>query len=248
MQLAILSDIHANIESLRAVLEDISLRFPAAPPLIVCLGDMVGYGADPEGVVSMLRPLEVRAVMGNHELGVVKPNCRRFFNPQARQCVVWTASRLSAGSLAWLAALPFSLSLGGCRMVHGLPPNHPTKYLTQASDVGLERAMRRIPEELCFVGHTHRLARIGLCDGELTRYPLGEGRLVLETGTRHLINAGAVGQPRDLDFRAKYCLYDTGTRELEVCFVPYDARHAAARILAEGLPGVYARRLLQEER
>lgn len=247
MQLAVLSDIHANLEALHSVVDDLSRRIPAGLPSIVCLGDMVGYGADPEAVVAMLRSLGVRAVMGNHEMGVAKPGCRRFFNPQARVSVAWTAEKLSSENRAWLGGLPFFLSVSGCRMVHGLPPKHPTKYLHQATDDDLERILRRLPEDVCFVGHTHRLAHISLSAGELTRYPLGEGRLILEPGARHLVNAGAVGQPRDADPRAKYCLYDTRMRTLDVCFVPYDARKAANKILAAGLPSAYARRLTQEE-
>lgn len=251
-RLAILSDIHSNLEALRAVLADLDRRFPGPspdgregdrPPRIVCLGDMVGYGADPEAVVALLRERDALAVMGNHELGVVKPACRRYFNPQARQAVAWTAAALSGPALAWLAGLPFFLSVAGCRMVHGLPPDHPTIYLQAAPDQVLARVLGRLPEDCCFVGHTHRLGRITLRGGVLTRLPLAEGRVLLAPEARHLVNAGAVGQPRDGDFRAKYCLYDPGTRLLEVCCVAYDPGPAAAKILAAGLPAVYARRL-----
>jgi len=247
MHLAILSDIHANLEALQAVLGDLSKRLPEVPPRIVCLGDMVGYGADPEAVVALLRKLRAQAVMGNHELGVVKPGCRRFFNPQAREVVAWTAAALSGESHAWLAGLPSAMSIGGCRMVHGLPPDHPTIYLHEVSDPELVRILRLLPEECCFVGHTHRLAHLRLRAGVLVHALLGEGSVVLEPGVRHLVNAGAVGQPRDGDPRAKYCLYDTSSQVLEVRFVPYDAGRAAEKILAAGLPAAYARRLLPEQ-
>ena len=243
MHLAILSDIHANSEALQAVLENLASRFPVSPPRIVCLGDMVGYGAEPEAVVTLLRQREVLAVMGNHELGVVKPGCRRFFNPQARQNVAWTAAALSGASLAWLAALPFFLNLSCCRMVHGLPPDHPTLYLNGVSDPDLASILRRLPQTCCFVGHTHRLGHVSLGTEGLTRSPLGQGSTYLAPHERHLINAGAVGQPRDGDIQAKYCLFDTSSRLLEVCFVPYDANRAGQKILDAGLPAVYARRL-----
>lgn len=245
-RLIILSDIHANLEALEAVLQDIdSVSKPHASGGIVCLGDMVGYGADPEAVVRRVRESGIACVLGNHDVGVLKPSACRHFNPQAWDAVCWAASRLSEESLAWIAGLPFSLSVQGCHMVHGLPPADPHAYLAQAQEPLLRRLMGQIPEDVCFVGHTHRLKLVTIHPDELTRCPLAEGGTRLERGPRHIVNAGAVGQPRDGDPRAKYLIFDPVSRALTVRFVPYDARTAAGKILASGQPRVFAERLLE---
>jgi len=245
-RLILLSDIHANLEALEAVLQDIaSLPEPHAPRKIVCLGDMVGYGADPEAVVRRVRESGIVPVRGNHEVGVLSPKSRGHFNPQTWDSVRWTASHLSDESLAWIAGLPFSLSVQGCHLVHGLPPADPHAYLAQAKEPLLRRLMGQIPEDVCFVGHTHRLTLVTIRPDAFTRCPLTEGTVRLERGPRHIVNAGAVGQPRDGDPRAKYLIFDPVSRALTVRFVPYDAQAAADKILAAGQPRIYAERLVE---
>ena len=241
MRLVVLSDIHGNIEALDAVLRDAAEVSPGAR--LVCLGDIVGYGADPEKAVRAVRGAGVASVLGNDEMGVNDPSSRGRFNPQAWEAVKWASSRLSKESLEWLSELPTSLSLDGCRFVHGLPPDEVDTYLFQASTGHVVRAMTDLPEDVSFVGHTHQLRLVSLRDGRLDGARLPEGRQVLEPGIRHIVNAGAVGQPRDGNPKAKYCLYDTHTRELAVRFVSYDAAAAAKKIIEAGQPRVYAERL-----
>jgi len=206
---------------------------------------MVGYGADPEGVVRRVRESGITAVLGNHETGVLSAKARSHFNPQAWDAVRWAASRLSDESLAWIAGLPFSLSVQGCHLAHGLPPADPHAYLTQADEPRLRRLMGQIPEDVCFVGHTHRLKLVTIRPDAFTRCSLFEGTVRLERGPRHIVNAGAVGQPRDGDPRAKYLIFDPVSRALTVRYVSYDAQTAAAKILASGQPRVFAERLVE---
>lgn len=241
MRLTVLSDIHGNLEALGAVLDDAANFAPEALP--VCLGDMVGYGANPEEVVRAVRDAGAFAVLGNHEAGVLGMHNRSHFNPQAWEAVRWTAAQLSGESMAWLATLPSSLSLGGCRFVHGLPPDDLGTYLFQASPDRLVQAMALISEDVCFVGHTHQLMVLSLASGPPDQANLEEGTRLLPSGFSHIVNAGSVGQPRDGNPKAKYCVYDSRTRELTTRFVAYDARKAARKILAAGLPRVYAERL-----
>jgi len=243
MPLIVLSDIHGNLEALKAVLEDAG-KLTNGRSTVVCLGDMVGYGADPEEVVRAMRKAGALAVLGNHEVGVLRPDTRDRFNSQAWEAVRWAASRLTAESSRWLASLKVSLVVQGCRFVHGLPPDDVDTYLFQASPERVRRAMARLSEDVCFVGHTHLLGLTSLAGGELRQSLLKEGSRVLEPGERHLVNAGAVGQPRDGDPRAKYCLFDPASRELTVRFVSYDARKAAGKILEAGQPRIFAERLL----
>ena len=240
----ILSDIHGNLEALEAVLSDCATLGAQGP--LVCLGDMVGYGADPEAVVRRVRAEGALAVLGNHELGVNAPAARSQFNPQAWQIVEWTRGRLSSDSLEWLRTLPRCLRLCGCRLAHGMPPHSVGRYLMQTEPGQVRAIMERLPEDVSFVGHTHllRLVRLGP-EGAYGDTPLRQGVRQLDPGARHLVNCGAVGQPRDGDPHAKYVLYDPMSRRLEVRYVPYDARAAAGKILAAGLPAVYAERLLE---
>jgi diadenosine tetraphosphatase ApaH/serine/threonine PP2A family protein phosphatase len=240
MRLAILSDIHGNLEALQAVLADLDGQ---GVDRTACLGDLVGYGPDPEGVVALARQRGWPCVLGNHELGLSDVRQRRWFNPTTRESLRITRSLLSPGSLAWLEGLPRTLVLEGCRLVHGFPPDSVVTYLFEVGDGQLEGEMARLPERLCFVGHTHLLELVSLGEGGLSRRPLTAGSVRLEAGERHLVNAGAVGQPRDGDKRAKYVIWDDRTRDLAVRCVVYDQAATAAKIMARGLPEINARRL-----
>ncbi len=241
MRLTILSDIHGNLEAFRAVMSDARGAAPDSP--VICLGDMIGYGANPEEVVREARAAGIVSVLGNHEMGAIRPSTRDRFNPQAWQAVRWAAARLSPESVAFLSGLKESMSLHGCRFVHGLPPSDVDTYLFQVSSEHVASAMKQIEEDVCFVGHTHQLRLVALEADGIVGSRLSEGDTALAPGKRYIVNAGAVGQPRDGDPRAKYCLYDTESRVLTVRYVPYDNQAAARKILESGQPRVYAERL-----
>lgn len=240
MRLAILSDIHGNLEAFQAVLAD--LEGQGADELLG-LGDLVGYGPDPEDVVRLARQMGVRSVMGNHELGLSDPACLAWFNPQARHSLELTRAMLSDESLAYLADLPRWRAAHGCRLVHGFPPDSPTTYLFEADEARVAQVMEELPERICFVGHTHELGLMSVRQGRVRVRPLRQGEVMLEHEGRHLVNAGSVGQPRDGDNRAKYLLYEPDTGRLELRRVAYDIAAVAAKITARGLPEANARRL-----
>lgn len=241
MLLAVISDIHANLEAFQAVLADIDRHSPAA---IVSLGDNIGYGPDPEAVLDLLASRCIPSVRGNHEWAVADPARERGFNSQAREAVWRTRELLSPQAIALVATYPTSLALYGCRFVHGLPPNDTTTYLFEAGDVTLRRAFLRTPERVSFVGHTHMREAALLNGRDVERYELSLGDNPLDPNLRHIVNVGAVGQPRDGDNRAKYGLYDDTTHVLTIRAVDYDAKAVAAKIVARGLPRRYADRLL----
>ena len=243
MLLAIFSDIHANLEALLAAWAEMDRLTPPGERVVVCLGDMVGYGADPDAVVDFLREKQALAVLGNHEFGLLRPAFRRSFNPVSLQALEWTDRRIRPATRDWIGGLPLSLSLFGCRFVHGFPPNNPSLYLHEVGPARLERTMRSLGERVSFVGHTHLLRRITLRHGRLERGRLEAGPTLLEPDARHLVNAGAVGQPRDGDSRAAFLLYESRTGRLVVVRADYDWRAAANKIRAAGLPEVYADRL-----
>ena len=180
---------------------------------------------------------------GNHEWAVADPARERGFNSQAREALDRTRELMPPELIARVAALPTSLVFHGCRCVHGLPPNDTTTYLFEAGDTTLRRAFARTPERVAFVGHTHMLEAASLSGRDVERYELSLGDNPLAASQRHIVNVGAVGQPRDGDNRAKYGLYDDVSGTLTIRAVPYDIEAVCRKIVARGLPRRYADRL-----
>jgi predicted phosphodiesterase len=243
MQIAVLSDIHGNLEAFRSVLADIENRRPPVDE-IICLGDTLGYGPQPEACVRLLRKTGILSVLGNHELGVIKPKYRLWFNPQARQALDRTRELISDETVVFLKGLPPFLSRHDCLFVHGLPPTSAFKYLYEIALEDLAGLFSQFDEAVAFIGHTHELELVGWDGGHATRDALGERSLKLDRARRYIVNIGAVGQPRDGDNRAKYVLWDTDTWTLTVCFVTYDIAAAVAGFKKAGMPEHYALRLL----
>ena len=242
MRLAVLSDIHANLEAYTAVLADVE---QAGVERIALLGDIVGYGPDPEACVELTRERGLASVMGNHELGLSRRAELAWFNPTARRSLEQSMEMLSQDSLEWLAALPTFLVVEGCRLVHGAPPDSPRTYYFELDRQEILRRMGLIDEPLCLVGHTHELALAHLpSSGGLERLKLHPGLHPLNLADRYLINAGAVGQPRDGDNRAKYVIVDRAAGTLEVRCVAYDVQTTVEKIRRRGLPEFNATRLL----
>ncbi len=240
MRLAVISDIHGNLEAFREVLADLE---QSRTDQVYCLGDNIGYGPEPEAVVRLLRQRQIPTVKGNHELGVSDPAYLHLFNATAQASLRLTRRLISADTCAFIEQLPTNLTQGECLMVHGCPPDSITRYLFELADEELLLLLKRLPQRLSFVGHTHDLELITYDGLELIRQPLGRGETPLRPGCRYLINVGSVGQPRDGNNNAKYVIYDDTSRLLEVRFIPYDISKTADKIIALGFPSFYAARL-----
>lgn len=240
MLLAAIADIHGNLEALTAVLADLDSH---RPDIVASLGDNIGYGPDPEAVLRLLGERRIPSVRGNHEWGVADAARRGAFNAHALEALLRTRELLGPQSLADIAAYPVSLVAAGCRLVHGLPPNDTTSYLFEAGETTLRRAFARTPESVSLVGHTHMLEGATLRGREVDRFELDVGDNPLDPAARHIVNVGAVGQPRDGDNRAKYGLFDTTTHVLTIRAVPYDIEAVIRKMAARGLPQRYADRL-----
>lgn len=240
MRLAIISDVHANLEALREVLSDIDQLEVDG---LACLGDNIGYGAEPEEVVKLIRQRHIPCVMGNHELAVVDPSCLYAMSPIARRSLILTEELISRDTLDYINGLKPSNIFHGSLCVHGCPPNSIITYLFDASKMQLERVFAAMKHRICFVGHTHELEIIGFDGEEISRTPLYKGLRPLQKGQQHIINVGSVGQPRDGDNNAKYVIWDDSSETIEVRFVPYDIAAAARKILERGFPEFNARRL-----
>jgi len=240
MRLAVISDIHGNLEAFTRVLTDIE---HSGVDDIVCLGDIVGYGPDPEAVVDRIRARHIVTLMGNHELGVSDPGFLKYFNPLARQSLEKTIPLLSGESLRFLGRLKHSRIRYTCRFVHGFPPDSVRTYLFQVSDGTIKSVFEKITENLCFIGHTHLPAIVAFDGRSVLRRGFEKGRIALDRNRRYIINVGSVGQPRDGDNHAKYAIWDSDKGQLELRYVSYDIGTVAAKITALGFPEAHARRL-----
>jgi diadenosine tetraphosphatase ApaH/serine/threonine PP2A family protein phosphatase len=240
VRLAVIADVHGNLEAFCAVLADID---GAGIDRVISLGDNIGYGAESEAVMALIRERGIPSVLGNHELAVKAPRFYRWFNPKVRRTLQLTFSGLSEQTVADIRRMaPFRVEWG-CRFVHGFPPRSVVLYLYQMSERNICRAFERIDEARCFIGHTHDLALVQVSGRKPTYLPFSRGISPLDDAARYLINVGSVGQPRDGDNRAKYVIWDRSASSVEVRYVPYDIEAAAAKILAAGYPEYFAARL-----
>jgi predicted phosphodiesterase len=234
----ILSDIHANLEALKAVLSDARGRYEQ----ILCLGDLVGYGADPNAVLEWARANVTVAVRGNHDKACLEPETLEYFRPMARAAAIWTREVLTPENLRYLETLPRGpLHYDGFDLVHGSPVDE-DEYLFSLSDVAQIRS--ELQSGLLFFGHTHvqggfLVSRNGVKSIE----PIRE--LAIEANYSYLLNPGSVGQPRDGDPRAAYAIYSPRERVVEYHRVSYSVAQAAAKILTAGLPESLAARLYE---
>jgi len=241
-RLAIFSDPHSNLEALTQVFRDIDTQEIDA---IYCLGDLIGYGPEPQECCDLVRSHEPRVsmVQGNHEQGLINIYYLQGFNQPAKDALRKTREMVSDETYEWLVAHPKSLVKHECRFVHGVPPDSASDYLWKY-ETTMGDIFSRYPEEVCFVGHTHDLMRFSFEAGKASgKLPLPEGDTVLHPDARHIINVGAVGQPRDGNNCAKYAVYDTESRTLTMRFIPYDIKKTAELIRARGFHRGFADRL-----
>lgn len=240
MRTALISDIHGNLEALNQVLKDMAR---ARVDGVICLGDCVGYGPEPEEVVQKIRGRGIPFILGNHELGLLDSSYLTWFNPPTRLSLRITRKLLSADSLVYFKSLPPVWIERGSRFVHGFPPNSITTYLYEVPDEEILRILKALPERLCFIGHTHDLQLIAVIGDRLTHLPFKRGRQTLRPEAKYLINVGSVGQPRDGNNQAKYVIWDDKADTLQVRYVAYNIVKTAEKILGLDFPEHNARRL-----
>lgn len=239
MRLAVLSDIHANLEALDAVLDAGRARCVDA---WLCLGDIVGYGADPHACLELVRDLTDQVVLGNHDAAAIGLQDLAYFNPYARRAAEWTMEQLSAAERQYLVSLPLVIERGEALFVHA-EPRRPGAWGYVFDLAGATAALRATERRFCFVGHSHYPFLCAERDGDLALLPDGVQPLGAET--RYLANVGSVGQPRDGDSRACFALWDQEKDTLELVRCPYDVETAQHKIIAAGLPPFLAERLAQ---
>jgi diadenosine tetraphosphatase ApaH/serine/threonine PP2A family protein phosphatase len=243
MRYLVLTDIHANLEGLEACLGDAAAH---GYDRTLVLGDLVGYGPDPNEVIERVKALALAAVIrGNHDkvaCGLEQPE---GFNAVARRAALWTFDVLTPEHRAWLAALPQGPLVVDdvVEICHGSPVDE-DMYLFDELDAA--RALKVSRRPLCLFGHTHFPVAFSLTAGRVDTVSIAgatSGALVLREGSRYLVNPGAVGQPRDGDPRAAYAIVDAGAKRVELYRLNYPFEITQAKIAKAGLPDVLAQRL-----
>ena len=246
MRYAILSDIHANLEALSVVLDHAAR---SQVERYLCLGDVVGYGADPSACLERLDAVQAVTVAGNHDWACIGKLDPRWFNDAARRAVLWTRDQLGFTELDALRRLPLTATDGPMTLVHGTL-RHPERFEYMIDLAQAIESLRICDTPFCLVGHTHtpcvleydgssdRITRSLFKPEELAHVPLPQGG-----AKRCVLNPGSVGQPRDGDPRAAYAILDTADHSFSIVRLPYDLAETQRKIRAAGLPGFLADRL-----
>ncbi|MFI5251493.1 MAG: metallophosphoesterase family protein [Bacteroidota bacterium] len=230
MRIAILSDIHSNLEALQQAL---SIIVEKKVDEVVCLGDTVGYGANPNECVDLVRKTTPHILLGNHDEAIINPDIAQTFNPNARAAAEWTASQLTDENKRFIKSLPYDYAIEDLYFVHSSPfEPHEWHYILSASNAN--KNFEFFSERICFIGHSHE--PMVYCEDIWTKEVL--------PGKRYIINVGSVGQPRDKDPRLSFGLYDTETYRYENIRATYDVKTASEKIRKIGLPFVLAERIL----
>ena len=231
MRIAVMSDIHGNLEAFIQSLNDAKHKKIDG---IVNLGDAIGYGPQPEEVLNLLEKRCIPNILGNHELAVLDKRYRGDFSTQALRSMEQTLNYLTSASLRYLKSLPACRELEGALMVHGCPPDSPTDYLNHMRFSEIKETFASNDFNIAFVGHTHRIMLMGYDGEDLQFDPLRQEVTPLKQGFRYIVNVGAVGQPRDGDPLAKYIIWDNRRKTLEIRRVSYDISRTADLIVKRG--------------
>lgn len=240
MMHAIISDVHGNLEALEVVISDIRKRNIDD---IIFLGDAVGYGPDPVDCLRLLLDSASVKIRGNHDQALIEPELLNYFNEYARMAIEWTASKINEGTKKIIRDMPLTakkrLMGRDIYFVHG-SPREPEKwhYILTLNDV--ETNLRYFNESICFVGHSHQPFIVEKkMSGEIIVHR--ESEVVIDETSRYIINAGSVGQPRDMDPRSCYVILDDG----RITFVrlSYDIKKTQKKMRDAGLPGYLIDRL-----
>lgn len=233
----IIGDIHSNYDALTAVIHELRLEHVDT---ILCVGDIVGYAAEPVKCIDLLRELNCISVAGNHDYAVVGKFPLGYFHADARSAVLWTAKQLSDEHISFLENLPLIKEIEGITLVHG-SLNHPEFFDYIITEPDAQLNLDILKTSVCFYGHTHVPLGIFLENGVM--HIERGGAFNLNNREKALINVGSVGQPRDWDLRASCAIYYVEEKIVKIKRVKYNINEAVEKIYSARLPGINALRL-----
>ena len=235
MTAAIISDIHANLEALQAVFKSIDQYGVDA---VYCLGDIVGYGPNPNECIELVRKKCDHVLIGNHDYAAIGKTNIEYFNQYAKAAAYWTREHLTSKNKEYLTSLPFTHQNDEMLMVHASPTN-PAHWYYVLNPYDAQIEMQSFNQPLCFIGHSHVPVIYSESDVFRGAY------FNFESGQKYIVNAGSVGQPRDGNHKACYALYDMRTQSLNYIRLEYEVQKTYSKILKAGLPPFLAERLLK---
>ncbi len=230
MRIAIISDIHSNLEALHTALKIIDKKNVDE---LVCLGDIVGYGANPNECAEIVRKRTPHVLLGNHDAAALDLSLTESFNRYARVAAEWTHETLTAENVNYLNNLPMTFVLDDLLFVHS-SPYEPEEWHYILSPYDAKQNFLTFKQKICFVGHSHVPGVF--CEDMKTQK--------IKKNLRYIINVGSVGQPRDGDWRLSFGIFDTKIWSYEHIRAEYEVKTAAEKILKNGLPRFLAERLL----
>jgi predicted phosphodiesterase len=236
MRFAIFSDIHANLEALEAVLADAHQHRCTH---FICLGDVVGYNANPHECLERIRELDCPTVKGNHDEQASLPESSSDFNELAERAIEWTRNHLTAEDKQWLRDLPFQKQVHDFTIVHATLDT-PAQWGYVFNNLDAAASFTYQHTTVCFCGHTH-VPMVFIRDEGVRRERIEHLRI--EPAKKYLINVGSVGQARDGNWRAAYCIYDIENNLVQQLRVKYDLAVVQKKIIEVGLPRPLAERL-----
>lgn len=238
MRIALFGDIHANLEALEAVLEDAKAQGVID---YVCMGDVVGYNADPVACLRKVQEMACPTVKGNHDQDASGNHSLDAMNPIAAAALEWTREQLSADQRHWLSRLRMVRQVSDFTVVHSTldqPANW--NYVTNRFDAMSNFSYQFT--QICFHGHTH-VPRVYMKSDRVQEVPADS--VMIEANAKYFINVGSVGQPRDGDWRASYAIYDLDQKMIIFRRVEYDIAKTQQKIIAAGLPAMLAERIAE---
>ena len=239
MRYGIFSDIHSNLEALDAIIE--AYRKEKIDKYL-CVGDVVGYAANPKECIEKIRMLAMITVAGNHDWASVSLFSTDYFNPLAKEAVFWTQRNLDEGGRYFLEHLMLIYKNEDLTMVHGTL-DEPGDFNYMTDGYIASKTFELLETDICFLGHTHVPGVfIKSKDGRIQYQE--EINIYIKEDSKYIINVGSVGQPRDGNPRAAYCIYDTDNKNVQIKRISYDLQATRKKIIAEGLPGFLGERLL----
>ncbi|TDI94981.1 MAG: metallophosphoesterase [Caldithrix sp.] len=238
LKYAIISDIHGNLEALESVIAEIEKK---GVDTILCLGDVVGYGPNPNECVDIIRKRAEVILAGNHDYAPIGKLDVSYFNPWARSAIEWTADHLTQSSVDFLIELPLKIDLDGFTIVHATPQNpEEWNYINTIGDAALN--FPEFNSQICFIGHSHVPMAIYVTENNEHRVSK-KNPLKIKKSRRYIINVGSVGQPRDLNPKASFSIYDNKTNVYENFRVGYAVAETQRKIRETQLPEFLAERL-----
>ena len=235
MIVAIISDIHANLEALQRVLEYLKEN---KVDKVYCLGDVIGYGPNPNECIDLIRDTCEVVLMGNHDYAAIGFGDIQNFNEYAKFSTLWTREKLWAENVEFIKIWPFISELDNSYFVHASPKN-PSNWDYVLSISEAQKHLKIFSQKVCFIGHSH----VPVIFSKNDHYR--QNKFVLKKSQKYLVNVGSVGQPRDGDPRSCFVIYDDETNKIEYVRLDYEIQKTYDKIIRAGLPVFLAERLLK---